>query len=148
MNAKLTQAAIESWARLIRAQQLLIERVESDLTAAELPPLAWYDVLLEINREDSGQLRQFEIGDKVLLSKYNVSRLLDRLENEGLVERQRCEQDRRGANVIITKSGKALLKKMWVVYERGLEQYFSRHLSKQEIEQLAVLTARLIENPD
>lgn len=148
MTAKLTQAAIESWARLIRAQQLLIERVESDLTEAELPPLAWYDVLLEINREDSGRLRQFEIGDKVLLSKYNVSRLLDRLESEGLVERQRCEHDRRGANVIITKSGKALLKKMWVVYERGIEHYFSRHLSKQEIEQLAVLTARLIENPD
>ena len=148
MNPKLTKNTIESWSRLIRAQQLLIERVESDLTMAGLPSLAWYDVLLEINREDSGQLRQFEIGDKILLSKYNLSRLLDRLENEGLVARQRCEHDRRGANVSITKSGKALLKKMWVVYERGIEQYFSRHLSSKEIEQLAVLTARLIENPD
>ena len=118
------------------------------MAAAGLPPLAWYDVLLEINSEDSGQLRQFEIGDKILLSKYNLSRLLDRLEKENLVERQRCEHDGRGANVVITKNGKALLKKMWIVYERGIEQYFSRHLSSKEIEQLAMLTARLIENPE
>ncbi len=148
MHTKLTKTTLTAWARLIRAQQLLVERVEADLAAAELPPLSWYDVLLEINREDSGQLRQFEIGDKILLSKHNLSRLLDRLEKENLVERQRCETDGRGANVVITKNGKALLKKMWIVYERGIEQYFSRHLSGKEIEQLAILTARLIENPD
>lgn len=148
MHTKLTKTTLTAWARLIRAQQLLVERVEADLAAAELPPLSWYDVLLEINREDSGQLRQFEIGDKILLSKHNLSRLLDRLEKENLVERQRCETDGRGANVVITKHGKALLKKMWIVYERGIEQYFSRHLSGKEIEQLAILTARLIENPD
>lgn len=144
MSRKLPEPAVTAWARLIRAQQVLLERVEADLKAAGLPPLAWYDVLLELHRADGGQLRQFEIGDRVLLSKYNISRLLDRLEQEKLVRRQTCREDRRGANVAITAPGRTLLKKMWPVYERGIEQYFARHLSTQETEQLAELMARLI----
>ncbi|MBI3899502.1 MAG: MarR family transcriptional regulator [Gammaproteobacteria bacterium] len=131
----------------MRAQQALLERVEADLKAADLPPLAWYDVLLELGRTDEGQLRQFELGDKVLLSKYNVSRLLDRLELEGLVKRHSCKEDRRGAHVAITKDGRALQKKMWPVYEHAISEYFARHLSAAEIEQLAKLMGRLLVTP-
>jgi len=144
MSDKLPETAVTAWARLIRAQQVLLERVEADLKAAGLPPLAWYDVLLELYRAESGQLRQFEIGDRVLLSKYNISRLLDRLEQEKLVRRQTCKEDRRGANVAITAQGRTMMKKMWPVYERGIEQYFARHMSTQETAQLAELMARLI----
>lgn len=144
MSQDLAESVITAWARLIRAQQALLERVEADLKAAGLPPLAWYDVLLELYRAEGGQLRQFEIGDRVLLSKYNLSRLLDRLEQEKLVRRHTCKEDRRGANVAITAQGRTMLKKMWPVYERGIEQYFARHLSTQEIAQLADLMGRLI----
>jgi DNA-binding MarR family transcriptional regulator len=144
MPNKLPEPVVTAWARLIRAQQVLLERVEADLKAAALPPLAWYDVLLELYRAEGGQLRQFEIGDRVLLSKYNISRLLDRLEQEKLVRRQTCKEDRRGANVAITGQGRTLMKKMWPVYERGIEQYFARHLSTQETAQLAELMGRLI----
>jgi DNA-binding MarR family transcriptional regulator len=144
MSRPLPEPAVTAWARLIRAQQVLLERVEADLKAAGLPPLAWYDILLELNRDEGGQLRQFEIGDRVLLSKYNLSRLLDRLEQEKLVRRLTCKEDRRGANVSITAQGRALLKKMWPIYERGIEEYFARHLSDQETAQLAELMARLI----
>lgn len=148
MTRKLAEPVVTAWARLMRAQQDLLERVEADLKAAGLPPLAWYDVLLELNRAEGGHLRQFEICDKVLLSKYNISRLLDRLVQEKLVQRQKCKEDRRGANVAITGEGKVLVKKMWPVYERGIEQYFARHLSTQEVAQLAELMARLIAKED
>lgn len=138
------ESTITAWARLMRAQQALLERVETDLKAAQLPPLGWYDVLLEINRADGGRLRQFEVGEKVLLSKYNVSRLLDRLENEGLVKRESCEEDRRGAHVAITRDGKALLRKMWPVYARAIERNFAAHLSEEETALLAQLMQRFI----
>ncbi|MFL6623084.1 MAG: MarR family winged helix-turn-helix transcriptional regulator [Sulfurifustaceae bacterium] len=147
MNEKLSEITLAAWARLMRAQQTLLERVEADLKKAELPPLGWYDVLIELNRADDGRLRQFEVGDKVLLSKYNVSRLLDRLEQEGLVRREACKEDRRGAHVAITREGKALLKKMWPVYERAITEYFARHLSEGETAQLAELMQRLIVKP-
>lgn len=78
------------------------------------------------------------------MSKYNVSRLLDRLEQEGMVSRQTCKEDRRGAHITITRRGKALVKKMWPVYAHGIEQYFARHLSAPEIEQLVTIMTRLI----
>jgi len=142
---QVSDTAIAAWARLMRAQQRLLERVEADLKQAQLPPLGWYDVLLELNRAEAGRLRQFELGDKVLLSKHNVSRLLDRLEAEGLVERRACEEDRRGAHVAITRAGKALLRKMWPVYERAIARHFAGRLSEAEAKQVAELMQRFAE---
>ena len=144
MYAKPSKTIIKAWARLVRAQQAVLARVEADLKAAGLPPLGWYDVLLELSRADAGRLRQFEIGRRVLLSKFNVSRLLDRLEQENLVRRQSCKEDRRGAEVLITREGRALQKRMWPVYERAIAQQFARHYSEKEAEQLADLLRRLI----
>ena len=144
---KPSDTAVTAWAGLIRAQQVLLERVEADLKAAGLPPLGWYDVLIELRRTENARLRQYELGDKVLLSKHNLSRLLDRLEEEKLVKRQPCKEDGRGAVVTITASGKALQKKMWPVYERAIERYFAQHLSKSQAEQLAELMRRLVAEP-
>ncbi len=137
------QVTIQAWARLVRAQQLLLERVEADLKAAGLPPLRWYDVLLELHRTGQAGLRQFEIGEAVLLSKYNVSRLLDRLENEGLLARYVCEEDGRGAQVLITEKGDDLLKRMWAVYGVAVTERFSQYLNKAELKKLATLLGQL-----
>jgi DNA-binding MarR family transcriptional regulator len=147
MSEKPSEIVVTAWARLLRAQQVLLERVEADLKAADLPPLEWYDVLLELNRKDSGHLRQFELGEKVLLSKYNLSRLLDRLEDAGLVKRQPCKEDGRGADVTITAAGRTLQKKMWPVYQKAIGRHFARHLSPQEAEHMAELMARVIAKP-
>ena len=134
---------VQSWARLVRAQQLLLERVEADLKQGGLPPLRWYDVLLELHRSESDGLRQYEIGEAVLLNKYNVSRLLDRLEREGLIDRYACESDGRGAQVRITTSGKDLLKRMWKVYGIAITEHFARHFTRSELSRLAVLLCKL-----
>lgn len=147
MASQVSEGAVKAWVGLMRAQQVLLERVEGELKRAGLPPLGWYDVLLELNRAEAGRLRQFEIGDKVLLSKHNLSRLLDRLEDEGLVKREACREDRRGAHVAITRAGRALLKKMWPVYERAIAEYFARRLSNEEAEQLAGLMRRFTVQP-
>src|SRR6266496_6640341 len=147
MTNDLSETTVNAWARLLRAQQTLLERVEADLKAADLPPLGWYDVLLEVNREEPRHLRPFEICERVLINKYNASRLLDRLEKEGLVKRMVCAEDGRGLRIAIIQKGKALLKKMWPVYERAIQRYFERHLSGAEIRQLDDLMGRLIANP-
>ena len=147
MSAGPDDIAIKAWGRLVRSQQRLLQQIEADLKAAGLPPLRWYDVLLELHRSGSEGLRQFEIAAAVLLTKYNVSRLLDRLENEGLLERHDCESDGRGAVVRITADGHELLKRMWSVYGAAIEQYFSTHYSKTELKQLASLLGRITSAP-
>ena len=148
MSASVPDKTVTAWARLLRAQQVLVERVEGDLKRAGLPPLGWYDVLLELSRNDTGRLRQFELGEKVLLSKHNLSRLLDRLETEGLLGRQVCEEDRRGAHVVITRQGRALLKKMWPVYEQAIGKHFGRLLSEEEAVRLGNLLQRFTEKQE
>jgi DNA-binding MarR family transcriptional regulator len=137
------EITITAWARLVRTQQLLLERAEADLKQAGLPPLRWYDVLLELHRAGSKGLRQFEIGTAVLLSKYNVSRLLDRLEKETLLERYMCEEDGRGARVQITAAGRDLVRRMWPVYGAAITEHFAQYFSKTELKQLARLLGRV-----
>jgi DNA-binding MarR family transcriptional regulator len=143
MKPVMEEISVQAWARLVRAQQLLLERVEADLKRAGLPPLRWYDVLLELRRAEPDGLRQFEIGKAVLLNKYNVSRLLDRLEHEGLIERYVCEADGRGAQVRITPSGNGLLKRMWKVYGKAITEHFAQHFSAAEINRLSALLCKL-----
>lgn len=143
MEPKLDETTVTAWARLVRVQQLLLEQVETDLKQAGLPSLRWYDVLLELHRSGSQGLRQYEIGAAVLLSKYNMSRLLDRLEKEKLVERYVCEEDGRGARVQITAAGRDLLKRMWPAYSAAVSEHFAQHYNKTELKQLAGLLGRL-----
>lgn len=143
MKPVMEEITVQAWARLVRAQQILLERVETDLKRAGLPPLRWYDVLLELRRAEPDGLRQFEIGAAVLLNKYNVSRLLDRLEREGLIERYACEVDGRGAQVRITPSGNGLLKRMWKVYGEAVMEHFVQHFSAADINRLSALLCKL-----
>jgi DNA-binding MarR family transcriptional regulator len=68
----------------------------------------------------------------VVLSKSNLSRLADRLEDAGLIERQDCPEDRRGYDLLLTRAGRAMRKKMWPVYEARIKELFSSHLSVEE----------------
>ncbi|MFQ5546153.1 MAG: MarR family winged helix-turn-helix transcriptional regulator [Acidiferrobacterales bacterium] len=143
MSRHIDQTAITAWARLLRAQKVLLEEVEGELKDKGLPPLAWYDVLFELYRHPDRRLRQFEIGAKMLLSKFNLSRLVDRLEKSGLVRRDTCPEDQRGAYVVITADGKRMLKKMWPTYEKSLKENFSDHFSKQELTTLSRLLVKI-----
>jgi len=120
-----------AWAVLLTAHATLIERVEAALAAAGLPPLAWYDVLWELEKAD-GRLRMRELGERVVLSKSNLSRLADRLEATGLVERRDAADDGRGYDLVLTRAGRAMRKRMWPVYEAQIEQLFARHVSVDE----------------
>ncbi|MCB1915668.1 MAG: MarR family transcriptional regulator [Rhodocyclaceae bacterium] len=137
------ETTVTAWARLMRAQQSLLARVEADLKKSGLPPLRWYDVLLELNRAGSTGLRQYELGAQLLLSKYNLSRLIDRLQKERLVDRQACAEDGRGARVRITDTGLDLLRRMWPVYRAAIGEHFARHFSDRQLEQLGFLLGRV-----
>src|SRR5437763_16276123 len=105
MSRKPSAAVTKAWARLIRARETVVAAVERDLKAAGLPPLAWYGVLLELTRAADGRLRPFEIEKETLLAQYNLSRLLDRLEKQGLIARAPHQDDARGQWVVITDKG-------------------------------------------
>ncbi|MCV9962393.1 MarR family winged helix-turn-helix transcriptional regulator [Pararhizobium sp. BT-229] len=133
----------QAWINLMRAQQRVLGAIERDFKAAGLPGLGWYDVLWELSRADGGRLRPFEIEERTLLAQYNLSRLIDRLEREALVERQTFDEDARGRWVVITEKGRALRIAMWDVYGRAIARHVGSKLTETDAVQLAKLLSQL-----
>ena len=144
MTDSLSETAVTAWARLVRAQQGALKSVENDLKRAGFPPLAWYDVLLELERAADGRLRPRDIQKHMLLERYSVTRLVERMERNGLVDRLGCADDGRGAVVRITQKGRKLRRKMWPVYAAAIEISFAARFSEDELSSLSGLLGRIL----
>ena len=136
-----TEVAERAWVQLIRAHRSALCSVEKALRAADLPSLEWYDVLLELER--GGKLRPRDLQDRLLLAQYNLSRLLDRMEVDGLVEREKCSEDGRCQRIHATKAGEALRKRMWPIYASAIERHVGCKITEDEAEALAGTLAKL-----
>lgn len=138
-----SDAVIRAWARLERAHRATLSNVDARLKKAGLPPLAWYDALLELERADPVGLRPFELQREMLFAQYNLSRLVDRLEAAGHLLRSASEEDGRGQRLTITKSGRTLRRRMWPVYADAITASVGSHLSESEATTLGDLLGRL-----
>ena len=133
-----------AWAVLLTAHATLIEKIETALAGAKLPPLAWYDVLWELEKAEGGKLRMHELARRIVLSRSNLTRLADRLEDAGLIEREDTPHDRRGYHCVITRAGLALRRKMWPAYKAEIERLFSRHITVEEARTIGDALARAV----
>ncbi|PSB09699.1 MarR family transcriptional regulator [filamentous cyanobacterium CCP1] len=143
MSVKLSKAHNLAWRKFLVAHAMLIEQIEQDLAQAELPPLSWYDVLFTLSEAPEQRLRLHELAQAVLLSRSNLTRLVDRLEVAGLIQREQCPSDRRGAFAVITDEGFKMLNRMWTVYGQAIEKYFACHLDANEVKFLVKILNRL-----
>ena len=135
--------AILAWTRLLRVQAKALSTVEASLKAAGLPPLSWYDVLLELQRVGKKGLRPFELERRLLLPQHRLSRLLDRIEGAGYLERRPCAEDGRGQMLAITAAGKKLRRRMWPIYAGAVSAAVGERLTEDEASALAVLLGKL-----
>jgi DNA-binding MarR family transcriptional regulator len=133
-----------AWAVLLTAHATLVERIEEALAEAELPPLAWYDVLWELEKAPDGKLRMHELARRVVLTRSNLTRLADRLERAKLIERADTPHDRRGYDCVITRAGLAMRKKMWPVYKGEIERLFSKHVTLEEARAIVDALSRAV----
>ena len=143
MATNLSEAAVTAWVRLVKASRHALAAVETDLKKAGFPPLGWYDVLLELRRAET-PLRPLEIEGRLLLAQHNVSRLIDRLEAAGYVERQPCEEDGRGQVIALTLTGRNLLKRMWPTYRAAIQRHVGDKLSHDQAATLGRLLGQLL----
>ena len=131
---KIPDEELATWRAFLRAHSAMLRRISADLDEAGLPPLPWYDVLAALREAPDCRLRQVELAERVLLSNSGMSRLLDRVEKAGLVERVTCPGDRRSFHVEITRDGEEMLDRMWPVYARGIAEDFMPALGSNPCE--------------
>ena len=133
------------WALFLTAYAVLVAEMEARLASQGLPPLGWYDVLWALERADDQRLRMNELAAQVVLSRSNLTRLVDRLEQAGLVERQRSEDDRRGAFAVLTAAGKSMRKRMWPVYQTAIRELFEENITDTEAASMDKALRRVLE---
>jgi DNA-binding MarR family transcriptional regulator len=142
---QLSAQHLAAWRTFLKAHTTVIDRIDHDLVAAKLPPLSTYDVLIELYEAPEGRLRMHELAERVVLSRSGLTRLVDRLETEGLLRRDRSGTDRRGAYAVITKQGIAALRRTWPVYARGIAKYFAGWLTLEESQLLEAALRRILQ---
>ena len=138
----------EIWIGLSKAHKAALATIEAALKRANMPPLEWYDVLLELDRAGDVGTRAFELRKKLLLPQYGLSRLLARIEKAGYLERRPCEDDGRGQHLFITPPGKAARKAIWEVYSKAIEQAIGGRLGQNDADTLLRLMALLQSQPN
>lgn len=122
---------VAPWRAMLMAHSRALRAIEADLQAAGTIPLTWYDVLLELRAAD-GELRMQDLGERVVLSRTRVSRLVDELQTEGLVERVADPDDGRAVLAAITTAGRDALRAAAPHYLSGIERHFTSHLTESE----------------
>jgi DNA-binding MarR family transcriptional regulator len=143
--AELDEDALDAWRAFLTAHAHVTRAISRDLAAAGLPDLSWYDLLWALYRHPDRRLRVNELAREVVLSPTAMSRFVDRVEAAGYVRREPDPADRRALQVTITPEGVALLRRMWPVYEAGIERHFAAFLGKSAPRVRAML-ARMVDS--
>ena len=133
---------VAAWRGLLVAHSRLVPAVEADLRAAGQVSLSWYDVLLELNAAPGRRLRMSELGQRAVLSRTRVSRVVDELAAAGLAERQPDQADGRSSFAILTPAGRNALRMAWRYTGQARRSRLSAHLTTQQCRQLATLLDR------
>ena len=123
---------IDAWPTFFKSYNRVHNIMEAKMKEAGFPSLEIYDVLWILEKSPDQHLRFVDLGEKVYLSRSNVTRLCERLEEQGLIERTRCPKDKRGVYAMITPLGLKLRKDMWKVYGSLIEEMFSKKMTQTE----------------
>jgi DNA-binding MarR family transcriptional regulator len=143
MKPALPESHLEAWRRYYVSFWRVYDAIDRELAAANLPSLAWYDALYELYLAPDRQLRMNELARSALLSRSGLTRLVDKLEREKLLERRSCPEDGRVSYVRLTARGTEVLRSIWTVYRAGIAHHFGEHMNATEAQQLAAVFGRI-----
>lgn len=126
-----------AWGGFLRAHGTLVRRLDDDLRATHGLALSSYEVLLFLAWSPGRRMRMGELAGRVLITLSGVTRLIGRLEREGLVRRERSSEDGRGHYAILTEAGLLRLREAHPTHLAGVRQLFLQHFDEEELQTLA-----------
>jgi DNA-binding MarR family transcriptional regulator len=139
----LSAEELAAWRGLLRTHASLTRALDAELLEAHGLPLTSYEVLLFLADSPEGRMRMSDLADSVLLSRSGLTRLVDRLARDGLLERVRCEEDARGWYAAITEKGRSLFDAARGTHLSGVRRLFLSRLDEDERERLGEVFTRL-----
>jgi DNA-binding MarR family transcriptional regulator len=135
-------SALDTWRAVVTSHAAVTDRVQKALAAADLPPLSWFELLQAVNTSPTGRPRMSELAEWLTLSRGGITKLVDRLQEAGYIERVNCTGDRRALQAELTPAGESMLEEMRAVYATELERHL-RTLSAKESELITAALAKV-----
>lgn len=121
------------WRAFLLAHARVVRRLDEELRAEHDLTIGEYDALVTIAQAPERRIRMRQLADEVILSKSGVTRLIDRLVDDGLVERSACLSDARGAEAVLTEEGLARLRSASRTHLRGIHEHFLAILDADDL---------------
>jgi DNA-binding MarR family transcriptional regulator len=134
---------VSAWAALLRTHAAVLPKVERALAPIGMP-LTWYDVLLVVNAAPGRRLRMTELGQRAVVSRERVSRVVTELERAGLVAREANPDDKRSSFTVITPEGRRRLRASAPTYLKAIREHFLARLSDEETRVIAGALSRIV----
>jgi DNA-binding MarR family transcriptional regulator len=134
---------LDAWRGLLRAHSALTKALDAELVREHGLPLSSYEVLLFLADSSKGQMRMSDLADGVLLSRSGLTRLVDRMERDGLLSRERCEDDARGWFAAITPKGLEVFTRARQTHLEGVRKRFLSRFTRDELRTLGALWDKL-----
>jgi DNA-binding MarR family transcriptional regulator len=141
---ELTAEELGAWRGLLRVHSALVKALDGELLAAHSLPLTSYEVLINLQAAPRRRRRMAELADGVLLSRSGMTRLVDRLERDGLLERDACTDDGRGTFAVLTDKGEACLAEARRTHLDGVRERFLEYFEPDELRVLATYWDRVV----
>jgi DNA-binding MarR family transcriptional regulator len=139
----LSEGELHAWRGLLRAYGCLAKRLDTELEQAHRLPMTSYEVLHHLQEASGGRMRMCELAEQAQLSRSGLTRLVDRLEREQLLERCSCEHDARGSYACLTEAGRMRLVEARVTHLAVVREHFFSHFSEAELDSLADMCERI-----
>ena len=144
-GAPLTERELAAWRGMLRTHRDVVARLDAELERQHGLPLTSYEVLMILADAPDRRLRMGELADALLLSRSGLTRLVDRLERQDMVKRERCEDDARGYFAVITDAGLERLKTTRPAHLAGVRRHFLERLTERDLDALARAWQRVSE---
>ncbi len=132
---ELEAAELAAWRGMLKVHSALVKALDSELETAHNLPLSSYEVLIYLRVAPEKRLRMAELADRTLLSRSGMTRLVDRLERDGLLRRDTCSSDARGCLAVLTERGEEVLAAARATHLAGVRRRFLDHLDDEDIAQ-------------
>lgn len=143
-----SQGATLAFVRLLRGHAATTRELNARLVADHGLTINDFEALLHLARAEDGRMRRVDLAELLILTASGVTRLLDGLEQSGLVDRASCASDRRVTYAVLTEAGREKLAEAQRTHVADIRTFFETRFSEEEIDQLATLLARLPEAAD
>ena len=145
MTTTISDQKLAAWRTFLAAYGTTMRALEHEMLEDQGISLTWYEILARLDAAPEGLMQMKDLAECILLSRSGLTRLIDRMAAEGLVDRLPCPEDRRGTYAAITDEGRNSLRRAMPSHIRSIDEHFLRYLDVFDVQALQRVLKKVLD---